>query len=429
MENLNRDLIDFIDLSPTAYHAVHNARLRLIEDGYTELFEGDKWTLERSGAYFVTKGDASLIAFRVPEEGFDGFQIAASHTDSPAFKLKPGFELADNTYLRLSTEKYGGPVLSTWLDRPLGIAGRVMVRVGKALQSRLVSLDRDVALIPTVAPHLSSDEKLSMLTDMCPLVGGKDSVGALMSLVADSVGVDKEDIVSHDLYLVNRDKGREWGVRGEFISAPRLDDLQCVYTSLIGFLISTDEVNMPVLALFNSEEVGSATPEGAGSLFLSSVLKRISLALGGGEEEYLRLLSNSFMVSADNAHALHPNHPELTDSLNKACLNSGLVLKTNSQMRYITEGEGSAVFTELCRRADLPFTYYTNRSDKPGGSTLGHIAISNVPITGVDMGLPELSMHSAFETVGARDSEYAVRFFETYFSSHINKKKNIITID
>lgn len=429
MENLNRDLIDFIDSSPTAYHTVHNVKMRLIEDGYTELHDGDKWTIERSGAYFVTKGDASLIAFRVPEEGFDGFQIVASHTDSPAFKLKPDFELADSAYLRLSTEKYGGPVLSSWLDRPLGIAGRVMVREGKSICSRLIDLDRDVALIPSVAPHLSGDDKLSMLTDMCPLVGGRDSVGALMSLVADSVGVEKEDIVSHDLYLVNRDKGRVWGVRGEFISAPRLDDLQCVYTSLIGFLLSTDEVNMPVLALFNSEEVGSATPEGAGSAFMSGVLRRISFAPGGGEEEYLRLLSNSFIVSADNAHAVHPNHPELTDALNKASLNSGLVLKFNSQMRYITEGEGSAVFTELCRMADVPFASYTNRSDKAGGSTLGHIAISNVPITGVDMGLPQLSMHSAFETVGAMDSEYAVRFFETYFSSHINKKKNIIIID
>ena len=429
MENLNRDLIDFIDLSPTAFHTVHNVKMRLIEDGYTELFEGDKWTLERSGAYFVTKGDASLIAFRVPEDGFDGFQIAACHTDSPAFKLKPNFELTDSTYLRLSTEKYGGPVLSTWLDRPLGIAGRVMVKVGKTIESRLVALDRDVALIPSVAPHLSGEEKLSMLLDMCPLIGGKDSAGALTSLIADSIGVEKEDIVSHDLYLVNRDKGRLWGVREEFVSAPRLDDLQCVYTSLIGFLISTEEVNMPVLALFNSEEVGSTTHEGAGSAFLSNVLRRISLALGGGEEEYLRLLSNSFMVSADNAHAVHPNHPELTDSLNKAYLNSGLVLKSNSQMRYITEGEGSAVFTQLCRMADLPFSSYTNRSDKTGGSTLGHIAISNVPVTGVDIGLPELSMHSAFETAGARDSEYAVRFFETYFSSYINKKRNTLTID
>ncbi len=430
MENFNRDLIDFIYDSPTPFHVVKNVKMRLIEDGYTELFENEKWNIERAGAYFVTKGDASIIAFRVPDSGFDGFQIVAAHTDSPSFKLSPSFELSGG-YLKLSIERYGAPVLTSWLDRPLGVAGRVIARDGKRLVSKIVNSEKDIALIPSVPPHLmqAPDNKLTLNVDMQALAGEKDGTNKLLSLLAESAGVERENIVSHDLYLVNREKGRIWGISDEFLSSPRLDDLQCVFCSLSGFLLSDDEVNMPILALFNSEEVGSGTAEGAGSVFLSDTLRRISLCLGGNSEDYLRLLANSFLVSADNAHGVHPNHPELFSENNKMYLNSGIVIKRNAQMRYITDGEGEAVFREICRMCDVPVGSYINRADIAGGSTLGHIAISNVPVTGVDIGLPQLAMHSSYETAGARDTEYAVRAFETFFSAHIRKIGNDFIIE
>lgn len=430
MENLNRDLIDFIDASVSPYHTVYQIKMRLIEDGYKELKESDSWYLEKSEGYFVTRDDSSVIAFRVPENEFDGFQIAASHSDSPAFKLKPAFELSESPYLRVNAEKYGGLVLSSWLDRVLGVAGRIIVKEGKDLKTKLVNLERDIALIPSVAPHLMQGEtKLNPAVDMVALMGEKESASRLLSLIAESVGTDRENIISHDLYLVNRDKGRMWGVNSEFVSAPRLDDLQCVYSSLVGFLLSSEEVNMPILAVFDSEEVGSTSLQGANSDFLTTTLERIADALDISSSDYKRLLSSSFFISADNAHTVHPNHPELTDSLNKAYLNSGIVIKHNAQMRYITDARGEAIVKGLCRISDVPYTDYTNRSDIQGGSTLGHIAISKVSILGADIGLPELSMHSAFETIGKRDTEYATRFFEAYFSAYIKIKDNVFSIE
>lgn len=427
MENTNLDLLDFLSRSPTPFHAAHNVKLRLIEDGYTELFEGESWNLKRGEGYFFLKGGSSLVAFRIPLDSPDGFQIVASHTDSPALKLKPSFELESGGYLKLSSEKYGGAVLSSWLDRPLGVAGRVVVKEGMRLVTRLVHVDRDIALIPSVAPHLTKEEiKLNPAVDLSALIGGKESADKLMSLVADSAGVEKEKIASHDLYLVSRERGRVWGVSGEFVSAPRLDDLQCVYASLIAFLMSSEETNIPVLALFNSEEIGSSTVEGAGSVFFADALRKISDSLG---EDSSRLLLNSFMVSADNAHAVHPNHPELTDPLNNAYLNGGIVIKHNANMRYITDAESEAVFIEVCKRAGVPVSHYTNRSDIAGGSTLGNIAVRNLSISGVDVGLPQLAMHSHVETVGAYDTECAVRAFEAFFSAHIKKDKNSFVVE
>lgn len=426
MENVNKDLIDFIKGSPTPFHTVRNVSLRLIEDGYTELGEGESWSLSFGKGYFVKRGDSSLIAFRTPEAEFDGFQISASHTDSPAFKLKPDFEISGGEYIRLNAEKYGGPVIDSFFDRPLSLAGRVIVRESKRFVSRLVSLD-DVALIPSVAPHLQPPAQKSVATDLVAMVGSEK--GRLSSLIAEAADTDPENVVSHDLFLVSSEKGRVWGAQGEYISAPRLDDLQCVFASLSGFLLSSDEVNMPVLALFDSEEVGSASREGGGSSFLSDTLKRIAFSFGKSEEEYMALLYNSFLVSADSAHAVHPNHPDLTDSANKCPLNSGIVIKRNSQKRYITEGESEAVVAEICRASGVPFTVYTNHSNIQGGATLGHVAISDVSVLGADVGLPLLSMHSIYETGGAMDTEYAIRFFESYFSSHIYKDNNGITIE
>ena len=428
MNKINSELIDFVYSSPTAFHTVENAKMRLVEDGYTELFESEKWILEEGERYFVTRGDSSLIAFRIPDGDFDGFQIVASHTDSPAFKLKPNFEICDKNYLRLSADRYGGPVLSSWLDRPLAVAGRLMVKDGIRVVTKLVATD-NVAIIPSLAPHinLNKDASLSLTSDMVALFGESGDSGKLLSSLADIADVDEENIISHDLYLVNREKGCVWG--DKFVSSPRLDDLQCVFTSLTGFLLSSDDVNVPVFAIFDREEVGSGSENGGGSMFLPSVLERISASMGKSGEEHKRLLSNTFLISADNAHGVHPNHPETSDPNNKGYLNSGIGIKHNAMGRYVTSAESDAVIKSLCKIADVPFFDYTNRSDMPGGSTLGHILQSHLSVSAVDIGLPQLAMHSSFETAGAMDTEYAHRLFMTFYSSHIYKIDNSFVIE
>lgn len=428
MDKINSELLDFIYSSPTAFHTVENAKMRLIEDGYTELFESETWMLEAGERYFVTRSDSSLIAFRIPDEDFDGYQIVASHTDSPSFKLKHSFELCDKNYLRLSADRYGGPVLSSWLDRPLAVAGRLTVREGTRVVSRLVETD-SIALIPSLAPHVnpSKDAPLSLNTDMVALFGEAEDSGKLLSILADIAGVEAEDILSHDLYLVNREKGCVWG--DAFISSPRLDDLQCVFASLTGFLLSSDEVNVPVFAIFDREEVGSGSENGGGSMFLPSVLERISASMGKFKAEHLRLLSNSFLISADNAHGVHPNHPEVSDQGNKGYLNSGIGIKHNAMGRYVTNAESDAIVKALCKMSEIPYFDYTNRSDMAGGSTLGHILQSHLSVSAVDIGLPQLAMHSSFETAGARDTEYAHRLFMTFYSSHIYKIDNSFVIE
>ncbi len=425
MERINSELIDFIHSSPTPYHAVKNASVRLVEDGYTELYENDLWTLEVGGKYFVRRGETSLIAFRVPSDAWEGYGIVASHTDSPSFKLKPSFELFSDNYLRLSADKYGGAVLSSWLDRPLHVAGRLVISNEKGVTTRLVETPAPVAIIPSLAPHMKKeDSPLSMNGDMCALISGGGHSGEFFTELCNIAMAEEKDVVSHDLYLVNNQKGLVWGASGDFVSAPRLDDLQCVFSSLVAFLLSSDEENIPVLAFFDREEVGSESANGGASMFLPSVLERVSDSLGRDRGEHLRALSSSFFISADNAHGVHPNHPETADSLNRGYLNSGIAIKHNAMGRYVTDAVSSSVIKSLCEHAGCPVFDYTNRADMPGGSTLGHIMQTHLSIPGADIGLPELAMHSSFETAGARDTEYAVRLFTAFFTSRITPTGN-----
>lgn len=431
MDRINSELIEFIHSSPTAFHTVNNAVTQLIEDGYTELYESEIWSLDEGGKYFVRRGDSSLIAFRIPESDFDGYQIVASHTDSPCFKLKPSFELVDKSYLRVSADRYGGPVLTTWLDRPLSVAGRLTVREGTRVVTKLVSTDTPVAIIPSLAPHVNPnrDAPLSMTSDMIALLDTLDGKGTLLENLAESVDVSEEDVISHDLYLVNRQKGYTWGFDEAFITSPRLDDLQCVFSSLKGFLLSSDEENVPVLALFDREEVGSGSAEGGDSDFLPVVLERITASVGGTRSEHLRRLSNSFFISADNAHGVHPNHPEASDANNRGALNSGIAIKHNAMGNYVTNAESEAVIKILCETSDIPYFDYTNRSGMPGGSTLGHYLQSQLSVSAVDIGLPQLAMHSACETAGAKDTEYAVNLFTAFYNSHIYKIGNTLSVE
>lgn len=416
-----REMLEFIDKSPTCFQAVKNIGDMLSAAGLAELREADEWKLERGKGYFVTRNESSVIAFRIPEQ-LSGFHIAAAHSDSPSFKVKESPEsTVEEHYVRLNTEKYGGMILSTWLDRALSVAGRIAVNGEKGIETRLVNVDKDLLVIPNVAIHMNRDMNNGVAynpqVDMLPLFadcsGGEKR--SLMSCVAEAAGVNEEDIMGHDLFLYTREKGRLLGESGEFVLAPRLDDLQCAFSVAKAFAESVPEQYVNVCAVFDNEEVGSGTKQGADSTFLEDVLWRICEALGLSRSEYLRMLAGSFLISADNAHAVHPNHPEKADPTNRPYLNGGIVIKYHGSQKYTTDAVSAAKLKSLCKRAEVPFQTYANRSDIAGGSTLGNISTAHVSVSSVDIGLPQLAMHSAVETAGMRDTKYAVDMLKVFF--------------
>lgn len=433
MENsVNSALFDFIAACPSALHTAESVAKRLAAQGYTELFESEQWRLKPGGKYFTRRGGSAIIAFRAPAGEIKGYMIMAAHGDSPAFKIKESAETENDGYRRLCVEKYGGMLCSTWLDRPLSLAGRVLVRGGKGLVSRLVNIDRDLLLIPNVAIHMdrgaNDGKKYDVNVDMLPLLGQAARGAGLEALVAAELGVAEEDIVSKELTVYCRSEGRVWGAENEYISAPRLDDLQCVFGCMEGFLQAQQGQRAPVLCVFDNEEVGSGTKQGADSDFLSAVLRRIWAGLGLEEGGYLPALAESFMVSADNAHAVHPNHPEYADRNDRPKMNGGVVIKYNANQKYTTDGVSAAVFGEICRRAGVKTQRFTNRPDLAGGSTLGNISSAHVSIDTVDIGLAQLAMHSAYETAGAEDTEALIRAAAAFFSSGLRRRGNEIEI-
>ena len=420
MEQENKRLLAFLDASPSCYHAAANTAEMLLKAGYTRLYEGEVWNLTEGGRYFTLRGDASVIAFRVPQRDFRGFMIAAGHSDSPTFKVRGEAEVPSaGDCLRLSVEPYGGMIMRSWLDRPLSVAGRAVVREGGRLKTRLVNVDRDLLVIPSVAIHMDREVNkgtaLKANVDMLPLFGMGKEPGAFRQLIAEEAGVTEEDLISTDLFLYPRQAAALTGAAEEVILSPRLDDLQCVFGCLEGFLAAKGSESVPVLAVFHNEEVGSGTRQGADSTFLTDVLRCISAALGKTEEEYRAAVANSFLVSADNAHAVHPNHPEYADGREFPVLNGGVVVKYNAAQRYTTDAVSDAVFRQVCREAGVPVQRYSNRADLPGGSTLGNISTAHLSVHSVDIGLPQLAMHSACEVAGAKDIEYLVRAMTGYF--------------
>ena len=399
-EKLINELFDFIKSSPTAFHATETVAKELRSNGYTELFECEAWSLAEGGKYFVRRGGTSVIAFRYSGKP-NPFMICASHGDTPTFRVK-GSEKDGKAYGKLLVERYGGPILYSWFDRPLSVAGRVMVRTEGGIEARLVNIDRDMAVIPSLAIHLnpSVNEKFSpsLATDTFPLLSGADGV-SIEDIIANECGARREMLISHDLFLYNRDAGKRYGNSGEFILVPRLDDLACAFTSMKAFIDAKDNETIPVLAVFDNEEVGSETKQGAASTFLSDILERIIPDKG----EYLRSLAASYMVSADNAHAKHPNHPELSDAANAPTLSGGVVIKYNANQKYATDGLSAALFKIICERAGVKVQLFYNRPDLPGGSTLGSISNTKVSVPTVDIGIPQLAMHSATETAAAED--------------------------
>lgn len=419
-QEVTRRLLDFLDASPSCYHAVDNLARRLEAEGYERLREAEPWTLRTGGKYYAVRGDSSLAAFRVPGGVPAGFMLAAAHSDSPTYKVREEAEvLSAGNCVRLAVEPYGGMIARSWLDRPLSVAGRLVVRREGGIATQLVNVDRDLLVIPGVAIHMDREVNkgtaLKANVDLLPLFAEGKEPGAFRRLIAEEAGVKEDELLTTDLYLYPRTKGTLTGVHEEFVASARLDDLQCVFGCLRGFLAAEDSGSVPVLAVFNNEEVGSGTRQGADSTFLTDVLRRVNGAMGRGEEDWMTALANSFLVSADNAHAVHPAHPEYADPNEAPVLNGGVVLKYNASQRYTTDALSAAVFSQVCREAGVPVQRYSNRADLPGGSTLGNISTAHLSIPSVDIGLPQLAMHSAYEVAGARDTAYLVRAMTAYF--------------
>lgn len=448
-QRITKNMLEFISKSPSSYHAVANVKKVLEKEGFQELRESQQWNVEWGRGYFVTRNDSSIIAVRLPESkkginsgkddriqakkngvipdnadmGAKGFHIAASHSDSPAFKVKEYPEITvEDKYVKLNTEKYGGMILTTWLDRPLSVAGRIVVRGQEENEVRLVNIDKDLCVIPNVAIHMNRDMNKGMeynpQVDMLPLFADSmdsQGKGALLKRAAKAAGVKADQILAHDLFLYAREEGKMIGENGEFILSPRLDDLQCVYASMAAFAETVPEEYINVCAVFDNEEVGSGTRQGADSTFLEDVLFRTGEALGITGSNQCRMVAGSFLISADNAHAVHPNHPEKADPTNRPYLNGGIVIKYHGSQKYTTDAISAGKLKLWCEKAGVPYQSYANRSDVAGGSTLGNISASHVSLESVDIGLPQLAMHSAVETAGVRDTEYAVRLFQEFF--------------
>ena len=411
----------FLDASHSMYHAQNYLVQTLKEAGYSRLMENAAWDLVPGGKYYISRGNTAVIAFRVPAAAPRGFMMTASHSDHPGFKVKENFELA-GTYTRMAVERYSGTLISTWLDRPLSIAGRVTVETEDGIESKLIDIDKDLLLIPNVAIHMNRNVndgyKWNPAVDTLPLVGSKEAAGKLQELLEQEAG---GKILGHDLFLYPRQKSTVWGVADEFISSTVLDDLECAWGCTQGFLRSEESAAVPVLCVFDSEEVGSGSVQGAASMLLPDVLRRICEVCGWNLDQ---MLAQSFMISADNAHAVHPNHPELADPTNAPVMGQGIVLKHNANLMYCTDGVSASIFRKVCAKAGVNVQTYYNRADIAGGSTLGRISLGKVSVLTADIGLPQLAMHSSYETAAVADVAALEDAMTAYYSSTLEATEN-----
>jgi len=418
-------LLSVIQNSPTAFHAADTAAKLLDAAGFHRINEAEPLPFT-AGDYYVIRGGSAIIAFRIPTSAFSSCMITASHSDSPMFKLKTACENeAFGKYVRLNTERYGGMILSSWFDRPLSVAGRLVVKDGNRLESRLVNVDRELALIPNVCIHFnrSANEgyKYNAAVDLMPLIGTAGSQNSLKKIVAEYASVLPQQIVDSDLFLYNRTPGTIFGLDKEFFSAPRIDNLQCAFGTFDGFLSAKETNCVKIWCMFDNEETGSASKQGAGSTFMRDVIEKIALDNGLSPTQ---LLASSLMVSADNAHARHPNHPELSDAQNTPDMNRGIVVKYNASQRYTTDAVSSALFREICQRANVPVQNFANRSDMVGGSTLGSISNTKVPLATVDIGMAQLAMHSSYETAGCLDNVYLTDASRVFYETSLRYTGN-----
>ena len=425
MDRYSGELLQFIQEHPSVYHVVDGQRRRLLEAGYVQLPDNSVWQLQEGGRYFVTRNDSAIIAFRVPRSDFRGFMIMASHSDSPVFKIKENPEIRTaGKYINLNVELYGGALLAPWFDRPLSVAGRIAVRSGGRIKLKLVNIPRDLLLIPSLAIHMDRNANegraIKVQKDLLPLYGLGEDTG-LTDLVSAEAGVPPEAIIGYDLFVYNRQPPSVWGAAGEFMSSPKLDDLQCSFSSLCGFLESSESESIPVHAVFDNEETGSMTKQGAASPFLKDTLERIADSLGLSHQEYLNRLSQSFMLSADNAHAFHPNYPKKSDPVNQPVMGGGVVLKHSGSQKYATDAASAAIVRLMADQANVRLQVFTNHSDIPGGSTLGNISSQQLAVRTADVGIAQLAMHSPYETCSSSDTEELVKLARILFSSSISE--------
>ncbi|MGM0437909.1 MAG: M18 family aminopeptidase [Bacillota bacterium] len=429
MRERSKELIRFIKESPTAFHVVDNSVQLLLEKGFKELELGNEWNLNKGGKYFIKRNKSALIAFTIGKGELTekGFKLIGAHTDSPSFRIKPNPEmLEEDRYLKLNTEVYGGPILNTWFDRPLSLAGRVSLKTDNPLNinSKLINLNDPLLIIPNLAIHMNrkvnEGVELNKQKDVLPLLGlveeEFEKENFLIKLLADELEVEKEKIVDFDLFLYETNAGDLTGLNDEFISIGRQDDLAMAEAGLKAIANSKISEASNVLVLFDNEEVGSATKQGANSPMLSHLLERIVENLGGNRGSYFQALANSFIISADMAHAVHPNYSDEHDPTNRPVINKGPVLKINANQKYTSDSISGGVFASLCEKADIPYQKFVNRSDKKGGSTIGPISATQLGIDSVDIGNPLLAMHSIREFGGVKDHYYASKLFEEYYN-------------
>lgn len=430
------ELLNFINNSKTAFQAVNELKKRLDSEGYKEISESDKWDLNKGGKYYVVKNQSALIAFEVGSGDIekDGFRLIGAHTDSPSFRIKPNPEMkVEDHYFKLNTEVYGGPILSTWFDRPLSIAGRVTLKTDNPLKPRveIIDINKPVIIIPSLAIHMNRDindgysynrqkDTLPLLTmendlNVKMAVEKLEKEGYLVNLISETLKVDMSDILDFDLFLYEYAEGSIIGLQDEFISVGRLDDLWMVFAGLKALIESDKNKSTKVLVALDNEEIGSLTSQGANSSLLDNILERISLGLNKEREEYKMALSNSVMISADLAHAIHPNYPEKSDPTNKPLLGKGPVLKIAASGSYSTDSYESAIFKSVCEKAGVPCQQFVNRSDLRGGTTIGPITASKLNIPVIDMGAPLLSMHSIRELASVKDNDYTIKAFTEFF--------------
>lgn len=421
------ELIEYLDKSPNNFFAIDALKNQLKEAGFQELKASDCWSLNTDGKYFVTKNDSSLFAI-IPGTApiaEAGFKLICAHSDSPSFRIKPNPEMLNEGILKLNTEVYGGPILYTWFDRPLSLAGRVILKSDNPLHPtvRLVDFKRPVLIIPHLAIHMNrgvnEGNPLSKQKDMLPVMGIVNDTfeknNYLLGLIAAELHTTPENILDFDLTLYDTQKGNLVGINEEFISCGRIDDLGMVHAGMRALLDSAPCRQTKVLAVFDNEEVGSGTKQGAASPVLANILERVVNALGGNHEAFHRAIAHSFMISADMAHALHPNYPEKHDPTNHPKMGAGPVIKINANQKYLTDADSAAVFKTICELAGVPVQQFVNHSDMAGGSTLGNILTSQLELRGVDMGNPMWGMHSVRETAAVADHYYAIKAFTKFF--------------
>lgn len=428
-KKLAKELIDFLYKSPTAYHAASSVKDMLDNEGFEEIFEKDSWKFKKGGKYYLVKNNSAVIAFKVGngEIEKDGFRLIGAHTDAPGFRIKPNAEMkTEDHYVRLNTEVYGGPILYTWFDRPLGIAGRVILKGKSALKPRveLVNINKPVLIIPSLAIHMNRSVNegynFNRQKDTLPLVGfvneELEKKGYLMSLLTDELGVSEDEILDFDLFLYEYEKGCVMGINEELISAGKLDDQWMVFAGIKALINSTDIDSTKVMICIDNEEIGSLTAQGAQSKLIRGTLERIAIALGKNSEEFFRAVSNSMMISADLAHAVHPNLPEKHDPTNRPLLGNGPVLKIAASGSYSTEGVAAGIFESVCKEANVPVQKFVNRSDVRGGTTIGPMSAADLCIPVIDMGAPLIGMHSIRELASVKDNFYTIEAFTKFFS-------------